>query len=209
MKKKPIIIILLIITASIHAQMKGLTETGDEVILYNDGTWKYVSDSLNLESKIIVNDKIFSKNDESTFLVKSNKANVGIWIDPKKWTFSKGDASSPAEFTFKNKENDLYAMLISEKIELPMESLIEIALNNAKEAAQNVKVVQREYRKVNGNDLIMMQMTGSIQGIKFIYFGYYFSNSEGAFQILTYTSQNVFNQTKELMEKFLNGFVTI
>ena len=55
----------------------------------------------------------------------------------------------------------------------------------------------------------MMQMNGTIQGIKFTYFGYYYSNESGSIQFITYISQNLFEQSKEQMEKFLNGIVEL
>ena len=37
----------------------------------------------------------------------------------------------------------------------------------------------------------MLKMKGTMQGVKFVYIGYYYSNSEGAFQFVTYTSQKM------------------
>ena len=68
-------------------QQKALTETGDEVILYDDGTWKYTNQA---ETTFIDTNKVeFKKNDNSTFLLKSKKFNIGVWINPKKWKFIK------------------------------------------------------------------------------------------------------------------------
>ena len=53
-----------------------------------------------------------------------------------------------------------------------------------------------------------MQMDGTIQGIKFTYYGYYFSSPNGTIQLLTYTSSNLLNEYKKEFEDFLNGFVT-
>ena len=78
-------------------------------------------------------------------------------------------------------------MLIAEKTEIDVELLTNIAYENALEAAPDVKIVQKEYRTVNGLEVVMMKMSGTIQGVKFIYFGYYYSSAEGAFQFLTYT----------------------
>lgn len=188
-----------------NAQINAVTENGDEVLLYKDNTWKYLNDSLNVQIKIIKNEKLFIKDKKSSFLVKSSKTNVGIWINPKNWSFTKAKPDSPSEFSFKHKELDIYGMLVSEKIELSVESLIDIVYKNALEAAPDVKIVEKEYRNVNGLEVIMMKMKGTIQGIKFIYYGYYYSNSEGAFQFLTYTSQNLFNEYENEMVNLLNG----
>jgi hypothetical protein len=55
----------------------------------------------------------------------------------------------------------------------------------------------------------MLQMTGTIQGIKFTYFGYYYSNANGTIQFLTYTSDNLFSSYQKDIEEFLNGLVEI
>ena len=195
----------LFFTLLINAQINSVTENGDEVLLYKDNTWKYSNESLNETVEILRNDKPFTKEKKSSFLVKSSKTNIGVWINPKDWGFSKSKTDSPSEFNFNHKQLDVYGMLIAEKTEVTVEALTDIAYENALEAAPDIKIVEKEYRTVNGLEVIMMKMKGTIQGIKFIYFGYYFSNAQGAFQFLTYTSQNVFNEYKNDMLHLLNG----
>ena len=195
----------LFFTLLSNAQINAVTENGDEVLLYKDNTWKYSNESLNETVEILRNDKPFTKEKKSSFLVKSSKTNIGVWINPKEWGFSKSKTDSPSEFNFNHKQLDVYGMLIAEKTEVTVEALTDIAYENALEAAPDIKIVEKEYRTVNGLEVIMMKMKGTIQGIKFIYFGYYFSNAQGAFQFLTYTSQNVFNEYKNDMLHLLNG----
>ena len=195
----------LLLTLSINAQINAVTENGDEVILYKDNTWKYSNESLNEIVEILRNDKPFTKEKKSSFLVKSSKTNIGVWINPKNWSFSKANPDSPSEFKFSHKNLDVYGMLIIEKTEITVEALIDIAYGNALDAAPDIKIVEKEYRTVNGLEVIMMKMKGTIQGLKIIYYGYYYSNADGAFQFLTYTSQNVFNEYENDMLNFLNG----
>ena len=195
----------LFFTLLSNAQINAVTENGDEVLLYKDNTWKYSNESLNETVEILRNDEPFTKEKKSSFLVKSSKTNIGVWINPKDWGFSKSKTDSPSEFNFNHKQLDVYGMLIAEKTEVTVEALTDIAYENALEAAPDIKIVEKEYRTVNGLEVIMMKMKGTIQGIKFIYFGYYFSNAQGAFQFLTYTSQNVFNEYKNDMLHLLNG----
>ena len=100
-------------------------------------------------------------------------------------------------------------MAITEQITVPMSSLKNIALINGRNAAPDIKVTKEEYRSVNGQQVLMLQLTGTIQGIKFVYFGYYFSGENGTVQLLSYTSQSLFNKYEADMEKFLNGLVMI
>ena len=60
-------------------------------------------------------------------------------------------------------------MAISEQVEIDVEELVKIAFDNAREAAPDTEVVKKEYRTVNGNKVIYMEMVGTIQSIKFKY----------------------------------------
>ncbi len=207
MKKLIALVCLLTVAVLGQAQISALTESGDKVILYDDGTWEY-ADQRNEELKEITeNPAKFTKGKNSGFLVKSKKMKVGVWLDSKKWRFEKAESTEPAEFQFNLKNEDLYGMLITEKIEIPLERLQSIAIQNAREAASDIKVLNEEYRTVNGTKVLMMQMSGTIQGIQFTYYGYYYSNKEGSVQFITYTSKSLFEDYKNEIEELLNGFV--
>ena len=70
-------------------------------------------------------------------------------------------------------------------------------------------VVKEEFRNVNGMKVLLLHMNGTIQGIKFSYYGYYYSNSNGTVQFITYTSQNLLDGFKSKIEDLLNGIVEL
>ncbi len=209
MKQLFLFLSIMLITWVSTAQVAAVTSNGDEVILYSDGTWKY-SKKNDTETKEISTSPIaFEKNNKSTFLVKSNKTNIGIYINAQKWAFKKTSGEEEAEYEFQLKNKDAYGMLIAERIEIPLESLKTIALENAKEAAPDMELIKQEYRNVNGQKVLCLQMTGTGQGIKFTYFGYYFSSVNGTVQLVAYTSQNLFKEYQSEIEELLNGFTVI
>lgn len=198
----------LVCSQSTYAQLKGVTENGGEVILYDDGTWAYVDTKVAEETEIPTNKKKFKKDDNASFLVKSKKLNVGVWIAPKAWSFTGQTDNEAAEFEFEARGKDLYAMAITESLEIPLTSFKMIALENAKGAAPDIRILQEEYRQVNGQQVLFLEMTGTIQGIKVTYLGYYYSNENGSVQLLTYTGASMIEKFRDEMEAFLNGFVT-
>ena len=109
------------------------------------------------------------------------------------------------QYEFKNKNKDLYALAITERIKIDLENLTQIAFQNAKNVAPEIKIITREYRIVNGIKVIYMQMDGTVQGIKFSYFGYYYSDKSGSTQLLVYTASNLADKYKIEIENFLNG----
>ena len=52
-----------------------------------------------------------------------------------------------------------------------------------------------------------MEMKGTLQGIKFMYLGYYYSDDSGSTQFLAYTGSSLVGKYKSEINDFLNGFV--
>jgi len=209
MKRIALLLISLLSVIIVHAQIKAVTETGEEIFLYEDGTWKYQNEDDFKETEIQTNSKAFKKDDNSTFLLKSNILNIGFWLNPKIWIFRKATDNPDAEYEFQLKNGDLYGMVISEKVEIPLKTLKSIALETGKSAAPDLKIVQEEYRNVNGLKVLLLQMNGTMQGIKFSYYGYYYSSPNGTVQFITYTSQNLLDGYRKECNSLLNGMVEI
>lgn len=85
-------------------------------------------------------------------------------------------------------------------------ALTNVALKNAKSVAPGMKITKREYRVVNGTKVLFMEMQGILQGADFTFRGYYFSNSTGSTQFLTYTGTNLVEKYAQEIQSFLNGF---
>lgn len=210
MKKLALSLVLLASYTLAHAQIKALTETGDQVTLYEDGTWAYDDpESVEPPAEIPLNTAEFNKSEDASFLLKSSKDNFGLWLDPKSWSFTKDSSNPEAEYELHLKSGDLYGMMIVEKFEIPLENLRAIAVENAQSAAPDIKIQTEEYRIVNGMKVLHLRMSGTIQGIKFSYFGYYYSNENGTVQLLTFTSQNLMDEMIGESEQLINGLVRL
>lgn len=92
---------------------------------------------------------------------------------------------------------------------MPIQSLKEVAIENARSVAPDVKVVKEEYRNVNGLTVLFLQMNGTLKGIKFTYYGYYYSGTGGTIQFLTYTAQSLMDKYIADCELLLNGLVEL
>lgn len=205
MKKPVLIAIIALFSFACYAGQKAITDKGEEVMLYDDGTWKFLSGNASKPKEFSVNQKKYKKSRKASFQLKSKKNDVAIWLDPKKWSFTPSTSNSEAEYQFMLKGEDLHGLLISEAIEIKVETLVNIALDNAKRAAPDARIVSQEYRTVNGMRVVQLNILGTIQGIKFAYLGYYYSNSKGTTQLLTFTAENLFPKYKKAAEEFLNG----
>ena len=73
MKKNILLLLYLSSFVFVQAQQKAITEIGEEVILYENGTWKYQNQENEDEFEIPTNPKSFTKDEDATFLLKSRK----------------------------------------------------------------------------------------------------------------------------------------
>ncbi len=205
--KKLIALALTFIFSAAYAVQHAVTDSGSIVLLNDDGTWKLEANDADSPKAIEFNKKTFAKSNNQSFLLKSTKNSSSVWLDPKKWFFKRSDENGGiAEYKFQFKGSDLYAMLITEQIEINPENLTQLALDNAKKMALNANIISREYRVVNGTKLIKMRMNGSAQGTNFSYVGYYFSDKSGSTQLVVYTASNLVDRNAAEIEEFLNGF---
>lgn len=208
MKKLIFTILALSCSGVLSAQIRAITENGEEVVLFENGQWEYTeSGEVVDEEEIPMNPIKFTRPVTSTFLLKSTKFNVGTYLDSKKWSIEKGKGDDAYEYQLTLNQGDLYAMMITEQVEIPLDALKEIALENARDVAPDVYVVKEEYRTVNGLKVLVLQMNGTLSGIKFSYYGYYFSSEKGTIQFIGYTSQNLLPKYQKTIEDLLNGLV--
>jgi hypothetical protein len=185
-----------------------VTSSGDEVTLYSNGTWRYVNKTDTQALEIPVNKTPFQKPVSATFKVQSKLIpDVSIAINPKKWDFKKAETGAASEFSFDLKAKDAYAMIITERITIPLLTLKDVALKNARNVSPDLEVIKSEYRMVNDKKVLFMQMEGSIEGVSLTYFCYYYSYDGGSIQFLTYTSKALANEYKPDMEDLLNGLI--
>lgn len=208
MHKALITFSLLLLQYFSYSQTRAVTDKGEEVILNNDGTWKYANITPSYNTRL--DTPVMKKSTDATFLVKGQTVKYGVYIDPKKWTFkSEKQEGSSQEYTFSLKNEDAYAMVISERMELTQELVKSAAVENAKSVAPDVHITREETRKVNNQIVWLMEMQGTIQGVPFVYIGYYYVGKVGTIQFIAYTTQSLLKQYKAEMETLLNGLVLL
>ncbi len=200
--------LLLISFHSVQGQTKAVTETGEEVLLAADGTWRYVEAVKNNES-IAVNSTQFKKASTANFLLKSKIAPIGVWLNSKEWNFVK-QTGGAAEYSFSLKENSsVGGQIVIEPLEMDLKSLRKIAIGNMQAVSSQFKIVHEEMRSVNGLTILYVYSDAVVEGIKLTYLTYYFTGSESTVQFMGYMSRSLVEKYKTSMEELLNGLVTL
>ena len=125
--------------------VRARTETGKDVILFPDGTWKYLEES----KALTPSNGNYTKPISAKTLFKPKRGNFGIWYDETKWRISQPNSSDTARTQFNLVDGDGYALVVAEGLPLPMVALKKVALDNAKNAAPDTKLITEETRVVN------------------------------------------------------------
>jgi hypothetical protein len=147
-----------------------------------------------------------SKPAESTEVVKGKGGFLEIWYDPNKWKV--GPSSNPsAEFAFTHSAGDAYVNVIAERISVPIATLKKAFLENIRNVASDVTIKEEKEVRVNQEPFTSILLNCTVQGIPLTYYSYLWSGKSGAIQVLGFSGQNLFQDYRNDLEKFMNGLV--
>lgn len=191
------------------AQTKALTDDGKEVVLFDDGTWKFVNDSDSLSLITIkTNPTNFEKSKDATFLIKSKKFDIGLYFNPKKWEISAKTNSPFTEYLLRRTENEnsLVGIMVTEKIAIPtLKSLKDVILAGLQSRVDYFRLKESEYRTVNGLKVLYLHYIANTKGLDFEYGSYYYLDEIGYCGIVSFSMQKDFENNFPKMQEFLNG----
>jgi len=206
-------VIILSITIILNSNMTlpeliGTPDNGRRIKQENNEAWFFRPESEKNNDAIAEKLSFSRPTDADKFLTGTGKT-YGIWFKSKNWILMDRKLNSAADMSFRARNSDAFAMIIAGKVNIPLQSLKGIVLENARSTAQNSKFIKDEKRIVNGNKIIAVQIKGTMKGIRFVFFNYLYSDRNGAIQIVTFTTDNLFEEYQNILEEFLNGFVVL
>lgn len=209
--KKILPFITLLVGFYTCAQVKAVTEDGNDVILFDNGTWKFVneSDAQSLE-KIDENPAVFGKSTDQSILMKSSRLDAGLYYNPKKWKISNQTPAPHIEyfFTDKNIENPLFGFMTTEKLQIhDLKSLKNLMLASIQKNVDYFRLKQSEYRTVNGLKVLYLRYAANVKGLDFEYGTYYYLTNSGYCAVVFYSAQSEFEKNSAAAGQFLNGIV--
>jgi hypothetical protein len=195
------------------AQEYAVTETGDTIIIFMDGTWTYadgtVSNLFNFEIKFDTSDQEYTVLPSAHKTIKSDLEFFKVLYDPNTWKrIPPGELNDEAEMAFEGNGFDAYGVVISEEVEIGSENIFKIAMDNMAEfLGSQPEVLTAEIRKVNGTELILGIFKLEFEGMKITYQAYYYSSPKGTVQFTTWTGSNVYEKYSSKLDELLNGLI--
>jgi len=213
------LLVLLQLGSLCQAQITAITERGDTIYVFNDGTWSFYEDGgyqeetgleyLDMELTFDSTEQVFTIPGDSKSNIKSDLGFFDINYNDKKWKrVPAGKFNEDAEIAFESKEKDMYAIIISEEIEIGAENIVKIALNNMEETMSTppeVKLLQK--RVVNGQPLIRAVYAINVSGMDLTFDSYYYSDWRGTIQFTTWTGSNLHGKYEKDIVDLLNGIL--
>ncbi len=182
--------------------LRAVSEDGRKVLLKEDGTYTFVDSQ---KSSLPGNAASYRKPDNATIVFKPKGDRFLIWYDPTIWHEKKSSESDKP--TFVHKDGDIGAMVIAERVSMSLKALKEMVIKSAREAAPDARITHEETRRVNGRNILCLRMQGTIDGIEFVYYGYYYAGKAGVIQHITFAPSNLFAEYEPDMLNFLNGLI--
>jgi hypothetical protein len=190
-----------VVRASSQA-LKAITQDGRVVVLQPNGTWKFAEEARTGGAAI-------PRPLGATVLLAGRQVPYGVWLDLTRWRVVDPKQNQAAEYEFTHLGGQAGAIVIPETNRITPESWKQIVINNARGAAPDARITKEEKKTVNGVPVLMLQWEGTGSLGPFIHYGYYYSGSRGAVQIVTYTFAATFEQYRAELVAFLDGFVVL
>jgi hypothetical protein len=197
---------LCIFILEANAQITAITENGKAVILFGNGTWRYLNDSVMISNKQMTE---FQIPKSATKFVKGKNAMFTLWYDENKWKVIGDRINANAELTLEYHNGDIMAFVIIDRIQLSLEKIRSIALNNLKQEAVECKISEEHQIRVNNCEGLLLKIDALIDDTPFTYLNGYFSTHQGTFLIMTYTGYNLFDRYRRDMTALISGFVLL
>lgn len=222
MSSTPKIIALLFLPLLGFAQLRAVTELGDTIYVYNDGTWSFSpedSDVMNPDNLAFLTQRVKIDTSNISYYapetankeVKSSFGFFSIKYDDSQWKrVPPGEFNKEAEFAFKSIKKDIYCIVIAEEIEIGAENILKIAMQTMEEnTGSKVENLKAELRKVNGTELLRCVNKVSLTGMSLVFDNYYYSDARGTVQFSTWTGSTLWKKYEKDIGDLLNGFIVL
>jgi hypothetical protein len=182
------------------AEERAVTESGKEVILREDGTWKV------MERKLEGGKEELEKNTDR-ILLQGEKTNYGLWVPKDKWEkFVKCFPAQDLGIHLKNQE--LYAAVVSDKMPTNLEFLRQqVFLPNMLRI--KATILEEKRTIIRGKIFLFAKFAVNMEGVPFIFHWYGYGGNEGTIQLSMWAHEIFYPNNVKEMEELVSGFVIL
>src|SRR5260370_29005396 len=135
--------------------------------------------------------------------IKTSVDDFALWIDETKWRQEKSD--TPGLLIFSHVNGEVGALIISGRNGIPTTVLRDTILKRAREDDPNSHITFEESRTVNGRQVLALEISTTMEGELYKFFGYYYGGASGSIAVIGVIPGTVFTRTVGEVTEFLNG----
>jgi hypothetical protein len=137
--------------------------------------------------------------------IQGKRGIYSLSIDEAKWN-QREASGEHHDLCFIHTDGDIYAYTISERIQFPLEQMIDGVVENAKTAnLERIQITQEEKRIVNGREVWFLVIEGLFRNVSMVSSYYLQSSNAGSLQVMVITARNLMQKYKSDITDFLNG----
>lgn len=219
MRNLLILLVLMYVAASVTAQVKAVTEHGDTIYVYQNGTWSFdledndnllsLTDKISYELQIDTVKALQKFSEDANKSISTSIGQFELKYNEKDWKrVPPGKYNEDAEFAFEHRRNDVLSVIITEQAEFDKEAIFKIALNTMEEnIGAKPKVLKTELRNVNGFDILRGVVEVEMTGVALVFDTYYYGNEKGTTQFTVWTAKSLWEKYEQAIIEFQNGLV--
>ena len=208
--------LLLLVAGSSFAQLRAVTERGDTIYVYDNGTWSFYADGAasNLGEGLFSEQLDIARND----VVRTGRLKDGerltsrfgfyeLAYDPEVWRrVPPGTLNAEAEHALVGDNNGMFMIAIAEEGEIGTENLVKVARQHMRAVAeQPIELLELDYRTVNGVPVAYASHRVRISGMDIVWMAIYHSGPAGSLQVATWTTENLYAKKKDRMQTLLDN----
>lgn len=137
--------------------------------------------------------------------VEGKYGSYSIDYEPSIWRLEKETQDTDAEFGFSHVDGDVYAVVVYERISIPLDVLERLVIANLESIASDVRVLSRRILPLGDKVILSVKYECTIMTVPFVYQAYLSSSEEGTLQFFTYTSKYLFQEYEHDCHALLSG----
>ena len=122
-----------------------------------------------------------------------------LWYNADKWNLLPDTVYGNSEYAFEFQNGELIAMMITERMQVPLSRIKEAAIASFKKEGSEGRIAEEQKIVVNDTEGLLLKIDALVDGIPVSYLNGYFSTREGTFQLITYTAYNLFDSHRNDM----------
>lgn len=179
------------------AELGRVNLNGRQIIINDDNSWAYVTENSTAST---------AKAPEGCTEIPSKILPMKFCLDADKWALA--EINDVAELQFKVKDQEIYAMIITETSLMPEKQLKEAILANGQNAAglNKIEIIKDVKKSEVREDFPNFAYNANIDGALITYDNYYKTiPHKGIVQIIMFSGQSDYQNALPYMNEFIAG----